>query len=430
MTTFSNAEYADILFMYGKANEPGVTYTTYATDVDEQILEAFEADPTTSIRTIAHRFNVSIWKVWSVLNAEGKHPFRYTSVQALEEGDPQRRTLFCRFLLNADMEDRLFLRRILWTNESKFSHEGITNFHNLHYWSDAVENPHVKRQTSFQRKFSVNVWAGVIGKILIGPYYLPDNLNGDNYLVFLKNVMPDILDEMPLNVRNMKDLVYAEEIRDKNHLINAFIRGLPDELARAVEARDPDNLEKALEIAIKVEERMNTGVIPSYEHHKPFQTSDTRHNYRSHGNYRTDSYREYSNDSHHNAYTPSYPYQSREYQNYPVQNENRSRTPSPYRSFRYPHSHQNCCCRHNKPVQHSCCHLSNISSCCSNPHSTHTSFMDTKSHRQENVELKSRSSSPNRNISFSATSANQPSVVRRRSPSPHSVKPNLGKSEN
>ncbi|CAK9829671.1 Transposable element Tc3 transposase [Anthophora retusa] len=314
MTTFSNAEYADILFMYGKANgnasgarslyqerfpqkrvpnvqvftntyrriretgsvhhqEPGVTYTTYAADVDEQILEAFEADPTTSIRTIAHRFNVSIWKVWSVLNAEGKHPFRYTSVQALEEGDLQRKTLFCWLLLNADMEDRLFLRSIVWTDESKFSHEGITNFHNLHYWSDAAENPHVKRQTSFQRKFSVNVWAGVIGKTLIGPYYLPDNLNGDNYLVFLKNVMPDILDEVPLNVRNqiifqndgcpahqrltvrnflneqfpnrwigrsgpilwpprspdltpvyyvwgcMKDLVYAEEIRDKNHLI-------------------------------------------------------------------------------------------------------------------------------------------------------------------------------------------------------------------
>ncbi|CAK9796339.1 hypothetical protein ANTQUA_LOCUS764 [Anthophora quadrimaculata] len=212
--------------------------------------------------------------------------------------------------------------------------------------------------------------------------------------------------------------------------INAFIRGLPDELARAVEARDPDNLEKALEIAIKVEERMNTGVIPSYEHHKPLQTSDIRHNYRSHGNYRTDSYREYSNDSHHNAYTPSYPYQFREYQNYPVQNENRPRTPSPYRSFRYPHNHQNCCCRHNQPVQHSCCHLSNIPSCYSNPHSTHTSFMDTKPHRQENVELKSRSSSPNRNISFSATSANQPSIVRRRSPSPHSVKPNLVKSEN
>ncbi|CAK9809171.1 hypothetical protein ANTQUA_LOCUS5916 [Anthophora quadrimaculata] len=38
----------------------------------------------------------------------------------------------------------------------------------------------------------------------------------------------------------------------KSSAINAFIPGLPDELARAVEARNPNDLEKALEIAIKV----------------------------------------------------------------------------------------------------------------------------------------------------------------------------------
>ncbi|CAK9834536.1 hypothetical protein ANTRET_LOCUS11052 [Anthophora retusa] len=37
----------------------------------------------------------------------------------------------------------------------------------------------------------------------------------------------------------------------KSTAINAFMRGLPDELASAVEARDPDDLEKALEVAIK-----------------------------------------------------------------------------------------------------------------------------------------------------------------------------------
>ncbi|CAK9799211.1 hypothetical protein ANTPLA_LOCUS1935 [Anthophora plagiata] len=216
----------------------------------------------------------------------------------------------------------------------------------------------------------------------------------------------------------------------KSTAINAFIRGLPDELARAVEARDPDDLEKALEIAIKVEERMNTGVIPSYEHHKPFQTSDIRHNYRSQGNYRSDSYREYSNDTHQNPHTSLYPYQAREYQNYPVQNENRSRTPSPYRAFKYPHSYQNCCCQHNQPMQHRCCHFPNMPPCCSNSHGNHINFTDTKPYRRDNVELKSRSSSPNPNVSFSTTPTNQPSIVRRRSPSPHSAKPNLEKSAN
>lgn len=242
MAGFSNVEYADILFMYGKADAnaaaaqrlyrerfpnrrvPNVqvfinTYRRiretgnlhraeqhpgagrYNVADEEQILEAFEADPTVSIRTIARQLNLSLWKVWSVLRMEGKHPFHYTPVQGLEEGDPVRRMTFCRFLLNADMEDRLFLKSILWSDESRFNRDGITNFHNLHYWADADENPHAKKQVSFQHRFGVNVWAAVIGRTFIGPFYLPDNLNGDNYLEFLQNDLPNILDDIPLNVR-------------------------------------------------------------------------------------------------------------------------------------------------------------------------------------------------------------------------------------
>ncbi|KAJ8949385.1 hypothetical protein NQ318_007481 [Aromia moschata] len=52
-----------------------------------------------------------------------------------------------------------FLKSILWTDESTFTREGILNFHNLHHWDTKGENPHVIRSASFQRKFSVNVWA-------------------------------------------------------------------------------------------------------------------------------------------------------------------------------------------------------------------------------------------------------------------------------
>lgn len=181
--------------------EPGVTAERYVPAVDEQILNACAADPTTSVRKVARQLGLSIWKVWSVINAEGLYPFHYTRVQGLEEGDPVRRVTFCRFLLNTDIEDGTFLKRILWTNESKFSREGITNFHNLHYWADANENPHMKKPSSFQYKFSVNVWAGVIGGIFIGPHFLPDNLNGDGYLNFLQNDLPQLLEDVPLNVR-------------------------------------------------------------------------------------------------------------------------------------------------------------------------------------------------------------------------------------
>lgn len=45
------------------------------------------------------------------------------------------------------------------------------------------------------------MWAAVIGNVLIGPYFLPDNLNGLNYLEFLQDNLEDIYDEIPLDVR-------------------------------------------------------------------------------------------------------------------------------------------------------------------------------------------------------------------------------------
>lgn len=256
MAAFTNAEYADILLMYGMADsnanlarrmyrerfpmrrlpnvqvfintyrrihengtvhhrEPGVRANPIDANVEDLILDEFRRDPTTSTRKIARQFNMSQWKVWCLLRTDRQHPYHYTPVQGLEEGDPIRRTIFCRFLIDSDVEDRRFLKKILWTDESKFSSEGITNFHNLHYWNH--ENPHLVRQTSFQYKFSVNVWAGVIGQTLIGPYYLPDNLNGINYLEFLENTLPDIFEEVPLDVR--RDMIFQNDGCPAHHRI-------------------------------------------------------------------------------------------------------------------------------------------------------------------------------------------------------------------
>lgn len=103
---------------------------------------------------------------------------------------------FCRHLLHTDVEDNNFLRSILWTDESKFDKEGIVNYHNLHHWAPRDQNPRVKRHRGFQQRFSVNVWAGVIGNRLIGPHFLPDNLNGQNYLDFLENDLPNLVEEV------------------------------------------------------------------------------------------------------------------------------------------------------------------------------------------------------------------------------------------
>ncbi|GFU81040.1 uncharacterized protein TNCV_1116921 [Trichonephila clavipes] len=73
-----------------------------------------------------------------------------------------------------------------------FREGGIFNTHNSHSW--AAANPHVTRTRAAQDRFLVNVWAGILGDHLIGPFILPDRLTGPRYLIFLEQVLPELLD--------------------------------------------------------------------------------------------------------------------------------------------------------------------------------------------------------------------------------------------
>ena len=70
----------------------------------------------------------------------------------------------------------------------------INNSRNVHTWSH--ENPHETRVTNFQRRFSVNVWCGVLGNRLIGPFVFDCNLTGNTYEAFLWNELPGLLEGM------------------------------------------------------------------------------------------------------------------------------------------------------------------------------------------------------------------------------------------
>jgi hypothetical protein len=73
------------------------------------------------------------------------------------------------------------------------------NFHNQHVWADT--NPRATIQLSHQQRFAINIWAGIVGECLLGPYVLPDKLNGQNYTDFLRTALPDYLEVMPLAFR-------------------------------------------------------------------------------------------------------------------------------------------------------------------------------------------------------------------------------------
>jgi hypothetical protein len=77
---------------------------------------------------------------------------------------------------------------------------GKVNTRNVHYW--AAENLRWLRQVEeHQRQWSVNIWYGVNGNRIIGPYFIEGNLNDEIYAAFLLNILPLLLEDIPLRNR-------------------------------------------------------------------------------------------------------------------------------------------------------------------------------------------------------------------------------------
>lgn len=168
---------------------------------EERILEIVEDDPCISTRAIAAQSALSHTSIHRILRRNGLHPFRPQKVQVLYEGDNQLRLNFCRWLVENINHHPNFINNILWSDEATFTQEGIINTHNLHYWSD--ENPHQYRERAFQRRWSINIWCGLLKNSVIGPHIFPNALSAATYREFLNENLPVLLDDIPLNIRQV-----------------------------------------------------------------------------------------------------------------------------------------------------------------------------------------------------------------------------------
>ena len=48
----------------------------------------------------------------------------------------------------------------------------------------------------------MNVWCGMLGNRLIGPFVFDNNLTGNTYEAFLRNELPRLLEDIPLMIRS------------------------------------------------------------------------------------------------------------------------------------------------------------------------------------------------------------------------------------
>lgn len=183
---------------HGKVKVERIRYKPVTGNEENQInvLGYFNAEPQGSIRGVETAGGISYTSVQRILKKAGMHNYKFQNVQALVDEDFQRRELFCTQLMDKLDDDNSFLERIIWTDEAKFSRDGIINSRNNHFWSN--QNPHLVRETNHQHKFSFNVFCLLMNNKLSFCIY-NENLSSEKYLDILNSTVSDFLDELPLN---------------------------------------------------------------------------------------------------------------------------------------------------------------------------------------------------------------------------------------
>jgi hypothetical protein len=135
--------------------------------------------------------------VVKILHRNEYHPYYFTPVQGLQRSDFRKRVAFCHWLLERDIEERHFLRTILWTDESLFTRKGNLNLHNWYHYAKKNPKRNQTRNAFFQEQFRLNVCCGVVGDCLIGPNVFQGTLTSKKLLEFLEHNLPEYLDVIP-----------------------------------------------------------------------------------------------------------------------------------------------------------------------------------------------------------------------------------------
>ncbi|EFN84727.1 hypothetical protein EAI_08473, partial [Harpegnathos saltator] len=127
--------------------------------------------------------------VCNILKRHKFHPYKMYYMQELVHDDCDRRMEFCE-LIEAREND--FVNNNVFIDKAALQLNENVNHHNLRYWS--FENLHWMRNNKSQYHEKVNVWAGIIGNYLIGPFFFDGNLNSERYEAMLvEEIIPFFL---------------------------------------------------------------------------------------------------------------------------------------------------------------------------------------------------------------------------------------------
>lgn len=155
------------------------------------ILLDLQENPHKATRQVAVEQSVCKSSVLKYLHKNKWHPYKVHLVQELNEDDFDRRLEFCEIMMDRCSVDPQLLSKILFSDEATFCLNGSVNKQNCRYW--APENPHWSMECHTQFPQKVNVWVGIVGTSIVGPFFIEGTLNSVNYLDLLQNyIIPNL----------------------------------------------------------------------------------------------------------------------------------------------------------------------------------------------------------------------------------------------
>lgn len=165
---------------------------------DSIVIDAILNDPTLSAGQIALQLNLPQNFVCQILNRKEIQLYLIEHKQELLPEDFDKRVEFCQWLLHRVTDDPDFITKVLWSDEATFTRDGVNTVHSSHLLS--LQNSNANIQSRFQH-FNINVWAGIFNNQLLEIEILDGDLNAERYKYFLKNKLYKKLEDTPLHIR-------------------------------------------------------------------------------------------------------------------------------------------------------------------------------------------------------------------------------------
>lgn len=166
-------------------------------------------DPTLSTRKLSAVSGESRTTIRRILKKHKFHPFKIRLVQELNEDDFDRRLQFCEVVSEIINNNHNYIFDICFSDECSLYFNGTVSRHNCRYRSD--ENPRVFREVHTQHHQKLNVWAGIYGNHIIGPFFIPENLHGESYLELLENAIYPALVEVLENEEDHHTIIFQQD---------------------------------------------------------------------------------------------------------------------------------------------------------------------------------------------------------------------------